>query len=785
MARIKLLKITKADLGLWISGAREATPAGFFRRLKGTHNVGTNTIRSRNGSSLVTALASHSLHRFDDVRFQGSGSALYRNGVSIKSGLSSSSLRFLRMPPQVGLRDYLFVVDGSSTPFKVDSAGAVTNWGIAPPADGITTLLGGGPGGIIRVLILVPAASWTTTGVGVTVSDESTIIQVVPGIRINIPESILGTASLANGVDFETSFNDNSHIKFWIRVEETINLDLLQIQFDLTVAADFTQNYYTYTMKKTEPPDIGGGWAAKGAASLLPRLDDEIDIVKIGGLLSVEAARLNAIEAAATTKFPNSPGTWIRMRIPKSLFIRSGSASVGWADTSKVRITASTNSFGAVDIYLGSGISIDRSGGQIGTYRYAYTYLNSVTGSRSNANPTPITGLQRDQESTRFFNITPSSDAQVDKIEFWRSVGDGTRLFRAIVVDDTSPDDTEDLVGDYPGIASPLVTVSLENLELPTDNLVPFSTFKDVAGPHNAAAFWLNSAVGTRGRVYFSPIGRPESVKGFIEASNDDDPTQRLIRQGAFLYVLTEARLFQIIGTDPYTHREVFGVPGTSNPLTVVSTPIGIIYEARDGISVFDGSRSTLIAFDAVGVIFRGEAAEGIAAFSGTSAAYGKGEYFISNGVTTLALNVRARTWRNLGIAATALYYEEDTGEIIVSVGTKTLVLEEEGQLTDDGTSIAFEVEAGSVITSSDRDGIVEYIFIDANTDGVLVTPTIILDGVETALPGFITNKRETVEIAVGKLARVIGVRLTATTNKRIEIFDIEADIYLPGGAPQ
>ncbi|MCH7759808.1 hypothetical protein IIA15_00180, partial [candidate division TA06 bacterium] len=237
------------------------------------------------------------------------------------------------------------------------------------------------------------------------------------------------------------------------------------------------------------------------------------------------------------------------------------------------------------------------------------------------------------------------------------------------------------------GLSCFLVLASLENLELPTDNEKPFTSFIDTVGPHNAAAWWLDGASGTRGRVYFSPIGRPESVKGFINVSNDDDPTQKLVILGSSLFVLTEARLFQILGTDPYTSREVFGVPGTSNPNTVIESPIGIIYEARDGVTVFNGSRSSLIAFDSIGILFRGETAEGIPAFSGTTAAYGKGIYYISDGTTTLALDIRAKTWRNLGIAADSLFYEDDTGELIISSGGKVMIFEAEGVFTDDGVN--------------------------------------------------------------------------------------------------
>lgn len=779
MAKISLLKTSKQDLGLWVSGGKELTPGGFFRRLKGTHSIGTNSVRSRNGSTrLYTISTVHSLTRFDDVRFQGAGDTLYRNGFGnpIKSGLTSP-LRFLRMAPQAGGADYLFVVDGASTLFKVDSAGVVTDWGISPPANGFATASVNGPGGANSAVVPIsPIGDWTTEGVGVTVAIEP-VIQQGTTLRIDVPVDILGSAtkSSISSINMEANFNDNTYTEFWIRADPTINIDLLQIQFDLEVAADFSKNFYTYVMRKEEGGLVG---LFKGAASIISNLDDEADIVSPSGRFTIEAERVNASEAASTTTIQDAPGNWVKMRIPKTLYTRSGSASLTWSTVFAIRITIKANNRGEVKIYLAQ-VTVFRSGGLIGLYKYLMTYRNSVTGSRSNANSIAITELKRDQKSTLLSSLPVSPDAQVDKIEIWRSVGDGTRFFRSLVVNDTIGSVTEH-VGDYPGIASPLVTASLENLELPTDNEKPFSTFKDTAGPHNAAAWWLNSASGTRGRVYFSPIGRPESVKGFINVSTDDDPTQRLVILGSSLFVLTEARLFQILGTDPYTSREVFGVPGTSNPGTVVETPIGIIYEARDGVTVFDGSRSSLIAFDSVGILFRGETAEGIPAFSGTVVAYGKGIYYISNGTTTLALDIRARTWRNLGVGADALFYEDDTGELIISFDGKVLIFEAEGVFTDDGATIPFELEPPSIITDVDHEGIFRFLFIEANTAGISITPTIIIDGVETTLPTFSTTSRTTTEFTIGKPGRVIGVRLEGSLNAQIEIFNIEVDIYVP-----
>ncbi|MCH7759807.1 hypothetical protein IIA15_00175, partial [candidate division TA06 bacterium] len=256
----------------------------------------------------------------------------------------------------------------------------------------------------------------------------------------NVPADILGTVTKAIAfLDFEAGFNDSTYLQFWIRADPTINIDLLQIQFDVTVAADFSKDFYTYVIRKAEggvPGGIDNEQPIEGAASVISSLDDEADIVSPAGRFTIEAERINASEAASTTTIPDSPGNWVRMRIPKTLFTRSGDASVDWGDVSAIRFTIKTNDRGAVDIYI-APIELFTSGGQIGIYKYLMTYRNSTTGSRSNANPTAITGERRDQESSDIANLPASPDPQVDQIEIFRSVGDGTRLFRSLVVDDT------------------------------------------------------------------------------------------------------------------------------------------------------------------------------------------------------------------------------------------------------------------------------------------------------------------------------------------------------------
>src|SRR3990167_5074348 len=107
--------------GLWLVGARETMPPGSLRRAKGIHHLRTTSLRSREGSTLLYTVAenAYSLYRFNDVRFYASDTILYRDGVSVLTGLDGNRLAFVRMPPTletdislVPLADYLFVTGG-------------------------------------------------------------------------------------------------------------------------------------------------------------------------------------------------------------------------------------------------------------------------------------------------------------------------------------------------------------------------------------------------------------------------------------------------------------------------------------------------------------------------------------------------------------------------------------------------------------------------------------------------------------------------------------------------
>ena len=138
MPRISLIPLNEKNRGLWITGPREHTDPNYLRRNQGVHLLRERVIRSRTGTTADALIAAaHSLHKFNDVRFQGASTILYRNGIMLDTGYDGTRLTMQTSEPKTGTDlEYLFVSGGGKLR-KVDTSGTVTQWGIDAPAAGI------------------------------------------------------------------------------------------------------------------------------------------------------------------------------------------------------------------------------------------------------------------------------------------------------------------------------------------------------------------------------------------------------------------------------------------------------------------------------------------------------------------------------------------------------------------------------------------------------------------------------------------------------------------------
>jgi hypothetical protein len=556
--------------GLFIEGAQENMPAATARQLQGVHRtIIPGELRSRNGSTLVTAKDSHSLVRFNDTRFQAETTAFYQAGTSKRTGLDGTRLSFAVMAPTLAVADYLFCAGGGDL-FKMDASGTASNWGIA-----------------------------------------------IPG---------------------------------------------------------------------SAPTD------ATGAAGVLT-----------------------------------------------------------------------------------------------GTYLYAITFVNSTSGTESNAGATSG-GASPTSEKIDLSAIPTSADAQVDQRNIYRTVAggaDGAFFLVASLADNTTTIYTDNIADASLGAA------------IKTDNDPPLDTYEDCYGPHGGRMWWCgNTVAGAKGRVYYSPLGRAEAVEGFLDITNDDDPTVKIIAWNGNLYVFTQSEVYEILGSGAdgiFSIRKVAGSPGTQQVHSVATCDKGIFYVAKDGIRIFNGTRSELVGYEALARLLQGETATGFtSAFAGVSATFGNNEYVVSDGTNTIAYEIDHQRWRSLGIGCSALYYEMETRTLRAGFGSEDRLLENEGTTTDNGTGISWAVETPSVTTGAEIEGIIKRVIVDINAGGQTITPVLTIDNITDSgiitttahtLPIITNANRAPVEFPIVKPAVRAFLTLTGTLTAQVILYAIIIDAHIPESA--
>jgi hypothetical protein len=495
-----------------------------------------------------------------------------------------------------------------------------------------------------------------------------------------------------------------------------------------------------------------------------------------------------------------STGTWYHIAIA-----RLKMKGVDWTYPGWQRFGFYVN--GSVGIMAGFGASdleFGIPGGSTGTFYFGCYYWGSaaraflhgyldeirivkgedaVTYGKSSFTPATTTYLETGAEVTVtakdivLTGIPQPLDPQVDSVELWRTNAGGTSFFRTAIIPKgvtTHIDKTPD--------------ASLELLELPRDNDQPMDWLEEVAY-YNASAFWLTrSEIGDRGRVFYSPVGRPEAVEGYIDITGDDDPLQGFVNWSGQLAVFSESGVFQILGNNPYWSRRIAGVPGTTAPHSIVETPYGLVYLAADGVRIFTGTRSDLVAPNRISRLFAGENVEQLNAWplpgTGTVATYARNEYILSDTTKTLAVDLSEGRWRDLGVGCNVLWYNAETDQIAAELGGAVVSLESTtGAYTDNGTAIPFTIEPHHSRFMLSQKAMIRNVTLD----GVTGTGTLTITakcGIEGSLElgTFKKSSRGRQTYAVNKGAACVGVLIdgNCSTGAATEIYGVEVDAYVP-----
>lgn len=378
------------------------------------------------------------------------------------------------------------------------------------------------------------------------------------------------------------------------------------------------------------------------------------------------------------------------------------------------------------------------------------------------------------------------------------TITDGTVVWTNVGLQ-TTTDNT--VTWTFQGINS---TPTLGNDQMLLDNAQPLITYGTAVGPYLDSMFWTrDSADGAQGYIYGSPPGRPESVAQQYSVSSSNDPMQTLAIWDASLWGFSSSRVFSVPpGSEypAYRFRSIDDALGTMTPYCVVPLQIaGILYWAPDGIRVINWAGSRLFGFSELAPIFRGQAEENVAAWSSINpplwAEKFRDEIVFSDSTTlTLALAYDGLpegglAWRQPGPILKAAFYEHQTGSIQASFGGSVYLFEQPGVLADGDTPIDFELQSEGEMPDVGAEFTTQRIYITANPNVSSVqqtlTPILIIDGVEHILPAITAAGRATFELSPKFTGRFFdGVRLTSSLTGRVEIFRVEADVYLGAQSP-
>ena len=765
MARLTFRDFSKY---LHLSLPADEIPVNALRRARGVHRVKTLSARSRFGTERVATVPAVTLTSFLNNLYVFTGISLDLNNTSILT-ISGSALSFLSFPPVSNKRDYLFISNGNAL-YKMDQAGTFTQWGIAAPPDGFTA---------IQATSVTRDPTWPGGTLSAVASASDSVTETVT----------IDFSTFSNG----TLSTDADYIQVGLNIDVPTNLASIQLSLSLGNTA-FDTDVLSYTtfynvtaadLTSSESIDSVSGLGSTDAystpdqeqqtqTSLQARQDTQNVIWSSPGegYWGASTAYVDSVRSSLQSTSTGVPfGVPFTLRIAKSSFMRSGSGSYDWSDVQAIKLEITANANGPVNV-MHSTLLMWGGTGMQGDYKYYVTFLNDNSGSRSNPNPNPVIVTNVLRSAVILSNLPVSADPQVTHLEIWRTVGDGSVPFFAAKIANGTTTYLDNIADCY--ILDPREdALTLSSTAILFTNIVPASTFGRCSALA-AVIFWTNRDPDNSGNLYYSSTGFAEANEGFIRLTTTNDALQQLIVWNGTLYAFSFAHLFRVTGTNPYYSAEVYGVPGTAYPDTVAGTPYGIMYQAFDGIRLFNGVRSERVGWVQLGKLFSGENAENLTSFTGKCAAWGNNEYYISDGTQTLAYSVLEDTWRDLGLGFDCLYTDPLTGITYGGNQNGVFRLEYPNLYTDALSPIPFSLETKQIRLDVDREVMVNHIFFDANTNSQQLTITLVTDTGDIPFGVLNTAARKTITMPVGKNYNRIGIRLEGSLTAQVEIFGIE-----------
>ena len=860
--------------GLLLTPPADETPQDALRRARNVGPLLDSRLRMAPPFTLledvgITSVV-HSITRFGGLLFAALSTTLRRNAspwatVTLPAAfnpagpethatitLTGSPLRFLKAPPTDDVKEYLFVVDQGGTGdnlFKVDSSGAASRWGIHPltETEMDAANIQAGPTSQDEIYIhtaasdpINSAADWTLASADEDALSADTALSTAasPAIEGNSLKLIVGkddaaqiTRSYAPTTIDLTQFGGGGavssiqdYIQFYVRVKRPTRIENIEIAFDTTSSGDFTTAYFSRALEFKVVTQ-------KKKRELLA-LGDLIKVGKEQEFLQQKADKATDItydQQFGAQKISVAKNTWTRVTIPKSAFEKVGAAD--WSTVTAIRFTATANKDGKTTVYF-DRLTMNGGVGMLGQYLYAFTWHNSVTGTRSNPTITADGKLLAASTTTSGSNdvverqpvivgiVGLAGDPQADELEVWRTLGNGVTYFKAGYIDldvpgtvptTTFADRTSDYIGMHDTQVAEYTAVTAAgtyhgnavldgDTTLPLDNDTPNASdfaFRDAVGLHVGRMWYFNNqaSTGGAGNGYYSPAGRAECVTGFIQiTSGNSDPVLKGQIWDNRLFAITREALYEILGTDePFVARKIEGAPGTLLPNTFVAAPIGLFWVAPDGVYYFDGSSATNITDATLAPLFRfRDATEDFAASSIPSIGEaGRNSLWLADGTGseyTYVFDFDTRAWRYRE-KVVALYYDAFTGAMIgAPIGGGSfddLYNLEPFPFDNTGVAQTLDIKTGEVRAGPGVKGVARKVYVEADSATETLSVELYVDGSAVALGSCSTTAGRLVnEFNVNRAGERFAVRVTGTLlTEAVILYGIEIDLYVPASA--
>ena len=760
-------------------------PAGQSLVMKNWRTDAVGRMQTRNGHTAVTSAGSgsvHSLQRYRDYRYAGSGGTLYRNGSSVATGFDGSKL---------GLAAYggrMWVMNRAKA--GKDDGTNFYNWTPAAPASAPT--LSAGSVTTIAVTSFDNTETWTILdpdGAATTAGTSS------PGTFISAPDSVLGealnldiaaagtytaTRVLGSTVNLSIGGQQRQEDVFRIHVQASDPGAIDRITFAVDVLnGDFETDYYTITVDSSDLR--AWEWAKvrrKRARNTVTvenpqyvRLLEQARTAREAG----DGVAADALEAEARTLAPSSS-------FDESGFERVGStANKDWATVKAIRISVTANAaclirFDQADFEGGATGSLN------GTFQYWATFGNAAG---EESNPSPASAEITVNGQSVIVTMPGTSDAQNTVAYLYRKSNLTRTALRVATstpggsVTDVTADTTAQASGillRYDRTTAPLARYLVEF----QGRLLAFGT---AANP---------------GRMFWTPVGEPWNFapNDFIDVGDAAEEFLAITVHGNQVWMYKERTIHRLVGDPADSDPELVTAAYAPAGPWAVAEGVDVDYFATaGGVYLFNGDQVRTIS-DAVQPVFRDMHSTGSIPLDGTGAAkmalgFSQDLLYVSYAeagnsanTATLAWNARKNEWFQDTRAFTIFHAEGPRREMTGGLSTGAVVAIDDGS-TDSGSAIFAEWQSGDFdMGLPNNEKIAEDLRIEYLSPAALTVKIYQEDGTETTLGTLpIAAARSSAWFRLGTNGQGLrshrfAVRVEGNVSGRAEIYQVQMHYY-------